>query len=82
MVKIKDIILVDKNLLDTYKKIVIDNLTKFLLVIKHKYFMGIIRIENKKKLLIFIKQKDNFRDIFQQYRTNFNKLFEFEIDMS
>lgn len=41
-----------------------NNFTKSLSVIKYKYFMRVIEIENKKKLLAF-KQEDNFTSVFQ-----------------
>lgn len=43
---------------------VADGFTKALSVIKHKHFLGMIGIEDKKKLLAFIKQEDDFRDAF------------------
>ena len=42
-----------------------NGLTKTLSVIKHEHFVGMIGIEDKKKLLASIKQEDNFRDVFQ-----------------
>ena len=42
-----------------------DSFTTTLSVIKHKYFVGMTRIENKKELLTFIKQEDNLRDAYQ-----------------
>lgn len=57
-----------------------DNFIKALSVIKHKYFLKMIKIEDtKKNLLAFIKQKNNLKDAFQQRGTNINKLFGFEI---
>lgn len=41
-----------------------DSLTKALLIIKYKHFMEMTKIENKKKLLAFIKRKNNLRDFF------------------
>lgn len=48
---------------------------KALSVIKHKYFMEIIEIKDKKELLAFIKREDNFRDAFQLHRANISELF-------
>lgn len=33
-------------------------------IIKHKYFVRMIGIEDKRELLASINQKDNFRDTF------------------
>lgn len=41
-----------------------DNLIKTLPIIKYKQFVKMIKIEDKKELLAFIKQKDNLRNIF------------------
>ncbi len=43
-----------------------NSLTKALLVIKHEHFVRMIGIEDKRELLVFIKRKDNFKDVFQQ----------------
>ena len=44
---------------------VANSVTKALLVIKHEYFLRIIKIREKKELLASIKQKDDLRDTFQ-----------------
>lgn len=41
-----------------------NSLTKALSVIKYKYFMKMIKIEDTKELLTFIQQKNNLRDTF------------------
>lgn len=46
------------------KDIIVNSLIKTLSVIKHKYFIGMIEIKDKRKLLASIKQEDNFRDAF------------------
>lgn len=61
---------------------IINNFTKALLVLKYKHYMKMIKIENKKELLAFIKWKNNFKNIFQQYKANISKLFKFEIAVS
>lgn len=44
--------------------------------------MGIIKIEDKKELLVLIKRENNLRDAFQQQRTNISELFGFGITVS
>lgn len=56
-----------------------DGITKALPVIKHKHFMKMTEIVDKKQLLASIKWEDNLRDAFQQRRADFSKFFEFEI---
>ena len=46
------------------KDMVTNGLTKALSVIKHKHFMGMTEIEDKRELLTFIKRKDDLRDAF------------------
>lgn len=46
------------------KKIIANSFTKTCSVIKYKYFMEMIGIEDKKKLLTSIIKENNFRDIF------------------
>lgn len=42
-----------------------DVLIKALSVIKYEYFVEITKIKDKKELLISIKQKNNFKEVFQ-----------------
>lgn len=56
-----------------------NNLTKALSIIKHEYFVEMIKIKDKRKILAFIKQKNNFRDTFQQHKIDISKLFRFGI---
>lgn len=43
----------------------IDNsLIKTLLIIKHKHFMSMRKIENKKEILVSIKREDNLKNTF------------------
>lgn len=56
-----------------------NSFTKFLSVIKHKHFIEIIKIENKKKLLASIKWEDDLKNAFQQQKANIYKLFGFKI---
>lgn len=41
-----------------------NSLTKALLVIKYKHFIGMTGIKDKKELLAFIKQENNIKDAF------------------
>lgn len=44
---------------------VADSLIKTLSVIQHEHFMEMIRIEDKRELLAFIKREDDLRYAFQ-----------------
>lgn len=66
---------IDKSLLAAHKKTMNKNLTKALLCIKYKYFIKMTEIEDKKELLAFIKQENNFNNILQQRRADITKLF-------
>ena len=44
---------------------VANGLTKALSIIKYEHFMGMIRIEDKRERLAFIKWKDDFKDACQ-----------------
>ena len=61
---------------------VADGLTKALSVIKHKDFVGMTGIEDKRELLASIKPEDDLRDAFQQRGANISELFEFGIAAS
>ena len=61
---------------------VANGLTKALSVIKHKHFVAMTRIADKRELLTSIKRENDLRDIFHQRRANISKLFGFGIAAS
>ena len=64
------------------KDMVADGLTKALPVIKHKQFVGMTGIEDRKKLLDSIKREDDLRDAFQQRQADFSETFRFGTNAS
>lgn len=68
MVKTRDIILVNKNLLSAHKKMMTNNFIKFLSIIKYKHFMEITEMKNNKNYWLLSNKKIILKTFFNNMK--------------